>query len=501
MKRGSITVFAALSMMLTASLLFTLLESARIYGLQSYADMKTEAGVVSACAEYQPLLWQDYGLLLLDGAGRMEMFSVENTEEAIRRNLEKNLLWNKGFLNRFRLDLFRLKEEGTEMTDYQLLTDGKGEVFLNLISERMKETLPIELAEAIYERIKEGKKIEDGAVDTSALISNANKQIRNKCRDEAKTKCNERLFYNSTDRPESDILVKNPLEFAAGIRESPVLELVVEDVSQISQKNTGLRDSLLRRKKEAGTMEANVRADWYRKILALGYLNNYYSCYTKKQENHFMEYEMEYVLCGKTAEKENLEGAVNRLLLIREAANILYLTTDKEKMDLAEAIATVIGLLAEGNEAVIKAVKAAIIGAWAFLESVLDVRSLLAGEKIPLIKNEKEWTTNVNNLAESFREHATAKKCESGLLYSEYLLQMIFFVGNEKLAYRMMEVMEAHLKNHEAYGNCRMDHMIVMFRCTISYCAEPVFYHLSVIGRKYRSRYYFKKEYEFSFFP
>ena len=499
MKRVIIKIFAALSMMLKASLLFTLLESARVYGLQSYADLKTETGVVSACAEYQPLLWQDYGLLLLDGACCMEKFSVEHTEDAVRQNLQKNLQRDNGFLNRFRLDLFRLKEEGVELTDYQLLTDGKGEVFLHLISERMKETLPIELAETIYNRIKEGKKIEDGAANTSELIFNAKKRLESKGQEGTKRK--EFPDHASTDRPGDDMIKKNPLEFAVNLKESPVLELVVENPSQISQKNTGLKDSLLKRKKEAGTMEINVKADWYRKILTLGYLNNYYSCYTKKQENHFMDYEMEYVLCGKPAEKDNLEGAINRLLLIREAANVLYLTTDKEKMDLAEAIATVIGLLAEGNEAVIKAVKAAIIGAWAFLESVLDVRSLLAGEKIPLIKNEKEWTTNVNDISESFREHATAKKCESGLFYSDYLLQMIFFIGNEKLACRMMEVMESHLKSHEVYSNSRMDHMLVQLKCRISYYATPVFYHLSIIGRKYKDRYYFRNEYKFSFVP
>ena len=68
MRRGSITPFCAMSLMLIASLLLTLLEGARVYGLECYADMKAETGMDSVCGEYQPFLWQQYGLLFLDGA-------------------------------------------------------------------------------------------------------------------------------------------------------------------------------------------------------------------------------------------------------------------------------------------------------------------------------------------------------------------------------------------------------------------------------------------------
>ena len=78
--KGSMTVFAALSMLLVASFLFALLEAARVQGLDACADMVSEVGVTSICAEYQQPIWEDYRLLFLDGAYGTEKFSEEKRD-------------------------------------------------------------------------------------------------------------------------------------------------------------------------------------------------------------------------------------------------------------------------------------------------------------------------------------------------------------------------------------------------------------------------------------
>ena len=67
MKKGSITVFSALCMSFVFSALFVLLEAARFYGLSQYADWKGRQGVECVAAEYQPYLWEEFHLLMLDG--------------------------------------------------------------------------------------------------------------------------------------------------------------------------------------------------------------------------------------------------------------------------------------------------------------------------------------------------------------------------------------------------------------------------------------------------
>ena len=51
-RKASITVFAALSLMLVAQLLFTLLEAARHYGLQKVLYMNTDTDLESVFADY-----------------------------------------------------------------------------------------------------------------------------------------------------------------------------------------------------------------------------------------------------------------------------------------------------------------------------------------------------------------------------------------------------------------------------------------------------------------
>lgn len=490
MKRGSITVFSAISMMLIVSLLFALLESARVYGLDYYAEVQTDAGVISACAEYQPLLWQKYRLLALDAAYGGEEFSMDNVTRHIREKIEKNLNHDITILNFLGIDLFQLNLKEATPISYQLMTDGNGEVFLNQISEVMKEMLPIEMAEELYKSYTKGEEIENGQEDVTVSVDNAQTMIQ-----EAKEQ-------KQAEGQAQDISIEeNPLEFVSDVKKSGLLNLVLEDTSGVSAEKIDLSDALENRSRQEGNIQLSVQADWYRKILVLKYLEEYYTNYTNGLEGHDLAYEMEFIIGGKESEEKNLEKAVNRLVLIREAANVTYILSDRDKMNLAETLANAIGVLFSGNQAAVMAIKIAIVGAWAFLESVLDLRTLLGGGRIALIKNEDEWTTDVENLAESFQSSAKAKECESGWYYREYLQQIIFFMRNEELAYRMMEVIEHYLRKEEESKYGCMDHMVVRMNYQLTYTAEPLFYSLSVLGAKMKENFLFQKKRDFSYIP
>ena len=230
-------------------------------------------------------------------------------------------------------------------------------------------------------------------------------------------------------------------------------------------------------------------------------MEEYFSNYIRKQDGHFLDYEMEYVICGEDAEWENLEGALDRIMLIREAANVAYLIQDEEKMALAKTLAELVGLMAGENPVVVQVVQAGIIGAWAYLESVLDVRALVAGEVIPLIKQESEWTTDVTNILAVLDESAKAKACVNGLRYTDYLKQLLFMTADEKMAYRMMEVMEISMQRKKNYINCRMDHMLVALKYKISFESKPVFLSLVSTGNSYSGKLRFLKEAERSYIP
>ena len=56
-----------------------------------------------------------------------------------------------------------------------------------------------------------------------------------------------------------------------------------------------------------------------------------------------------------------------------------------------------------GNPAIIKTVQIAVVGAWAYIESIQDIRALLMEGKIALVKSKEQWTTDLAHLLQSFQ--------------------------------------------------------------------------------------------------
>lgn len=152
-----------------------------------------------------------------------------------------------------------------------------------------------------------------------------------------------------------------------------------------------------------------------------------------------------------------------------------------------------------GNPAIIQVVQAGVIAAWAYMESVQDVRALLAGDKIALVKSTNQWTVDTENLLESFQKTSRAKNCSNGWNYSEYLKFLLYTKSQKVLAMRMMDVMEQNLRQMERYQNCRMDHMITALEVQTEYRAVPLFSRLVAIGKLKTKNYYFKKSTKFSY--
>ena len=88
---------------------------------------------------------------------------------------------------------------------------------------------------------------------------------------------------------------------------------------------------------------------------------------------------------GKDNDADNLRVTVDRLLLLREGLNMASLMAMPDKQSEAMALAVTLAG-ATVNPAIIEAVKYGILAAWAYVESVLDVRTLLDGGKISLVK-------------------------------------------------------------------------------------------------------------------
>ncbi len=491
-KQGSITVFAALTMMLVASFLFALLEAAYVQGLNTAAEEVSELCMDSVFAQYQPALWQKYGVLALDGAFGTDEFSIDFVEgaylEALRENLESEEDGGS---------FFTLSAGDISCTEYQLLTDAKGTVFLKAAAAAMKEKLPASVLQEKKQQHEQNKQVEemseakDGVESGLAAVEEAKKQ-QEQAKDDSEA--TEVIPSSQTPGPND-----NPLELVRQLKQTAVLGLVVPDLESVSKNTADFTRSVSKRALKKGTSDDTGSATFTEKILAVEYCGTILNDFVSPALDRQLAYELEYVLCGKDSDRANLEGAVERLLLMREAANFCSISLDAKKK--AEAMAVASGLAgASANPPVVRAVQVGIMAAWAFVESLLDVRALLAGDRISFLKNSAEWTTDTADLMQAVSSGARAKHCEHGFSYQDYLKQMLCTKGKKQLSYRMMDLMEKQIQN-DGYPNFAMDALITKMTCQSTYQADGRFAPLVFVGSPGEEGYCFYKTKQISYLP
>ena len=187
-----------------------------------------------------------------------------------------------------------------------------------------------------------------------------------------------------------------------------------------------------------------------------------------------MAYELEYILNGKTSDKENLKSTVNSLLLMREGLNLFSAWKDPVLSSQAEtAAATLVGWT--GVYPAIKLTQFTMIVGWSFAEAIVDVRTLLSGGNIPIIKNSESWTLEFSQIADFLDGDLflTAKE-NNGLSYDEYLRLLLYAQGRSDRRYHTMDVIQ--LRMREKNPDFSMADCLGAVQVKASMKAAPIFY-------------------------
>lgn len=513
--KGSVTVFASFGILFAAAFLFVLLEGARVQGLNANASSVSAVGIESAASEYQTVLWEKYHLLYLDGSYGSDTFSMDQVTGRLAGYISDDLAASEQNNH-----LLRLKFVQAQPLGYALATDENGTAFLMQAVHVMKERLPGQLADQLYREYLQGKPFADskntsGVEDAAQAIQNE-KEAQEKAAEEAAQSADtgapeqasvgtenaaaESAMRGAAGEASQESSMENPLEVVLEWKKNPLLGMVVHDVSQISPNQIDLAQSVSKRDRQQGTDTSKNKQTFgtTEKIILLEYLKEHFSDYTSPGQDAALSYELEYLIGGKASDRENLTQAVKRLLVLREAANMAYLLSDAEKMKEAQAAAQIAAGVF-GNPALIPVVQSGIVAAWAYVESVLDVRALLAGEKIALLKTADQWTADTKNLLDALQNNSRAKECENGLSYQAYLKQILFGIQQKKLAYRMMDLMETAVQKVPEYQNFRMDFLIGSMDYLLEYEAKPLFFRYAAVGTKKTSGFSFLKKQQFSY--
>lgn len=460
--KASVTVFFSLTTLMVISLIFSLVEVVHYTAVGNNTDVVSKIGVESAFAQYNRMLWDEYKILAFDaGFGRAQL-NTQKVEANVGEYILDNINPEKKGQN-----YLRAYPSQVSLSEYGLLTDNGGAAF-------------------ICEAAKAGKSgILNMGIDTIRSLAGSAESNTKMSADDLLREAKEGLKEAESELAENEVspeqasvvipkeeISENPVDTAMSWKSKAVLSQVIKDMNSISTST--VNGSLLPSKRPVNKGNYNEPADANAadKMFCGLYLRDRFSSYRNDRQHDGLKYEWEYVLNGKASDDKNLEATVSKIIGLREAENIAAIIADGTKMAEALGIASAICVLVPF---LIEPVKWGIIAAWAYLESVLDVRLLLSGGKVAVVKTPVQWTSNVLAFPSYVDPGVTAKNCEAGLSYEDYLLLITLLVSERDLGMRSLDILEIALRSNEDYRDCHIDNFIYGGVFDITYNANPIF--------------------------
>ncbi len=187
-----------------------------------------------------------------------------------------------------------------------------------------------------------------------------------------------------------------------------------------------------------------------------------------------LDYEIEYLLFGNASDRENLSDAVHRLLAVRSGLNLIHILSDSRKREQARALAAVI-TGAGSITPLILVTTFFVMSVWALGEALMDVKGLLAGKKVVLLKTSEDWTLDVENLLVLGRDGTLeAGGGERGLSYLSWLKILLFVEPAVRQEYRIMDVIQLNLG--QGKSGFRMRNGVYQVHMSGNVCGKYLFF-------------------------
>lgn len=416
--QGEITAYLSLIFILLITFVGGVMESASIQLAKNYRRTDTNRAMECVFAEYQKELLEKYDIFALDGSYETGQYSKENV-------IDRLDYYGEGMLEH-------------KVERIQFLTDNGCSAFLEQVSAYMEHKYGLDAMKDMLGMTsvwgQQEERAEDYAKEEGSWQEHMDRLLKE----------------NERELPEED----NPIAHVGQMKKSPILSLVMPKDQAVSEKQAEAGELLAARNRNHGygrfldvePEEGNSSA-----LLFGGYLMEHFSGFTDTEHTGVLDYELEYILIGKDSDKENLESVVRKLLLLRFAPNYAYIQTDGAMKAEAEAAAvTLCTLLAV--PAITEAAAQGILLAWAYGESIMDLRSLLKGSRVPLVKSKESWQLQLSKLLTLGTEEdcSEGRDDENGLCYAEYLRMLLFLTKKDEAALRALGIIEQNMR--KVYG-------------------------------------------------
>ena len=421
--RGEITAFLSLIFVLLVSFILALVESSVIQTSKNQKRMDVDRALYSVFGEYQKDLLEDYDIFAFDmsyGSGQFE---------------EKLLLDRIAYYGSLGME--------QEITDLQLLTDNGGQAFREQVLAHMESKDGIDLIQNLTGL---SEKWEEQAINGEAVSQ----------------EIDQLLGQNEEILPEE-------FDGITEAKKSGLLSLVLPKSFILSSKAVNPEELLSVRTKETGWGSFPQRSNTgglEGKLLFEQYILETFGSATEPHgKDRNLDYEIEYMISGKNSDEENLRSVVRQLFCFRLAMNYVYLLSDAKKQGEVEVMALALAAVALHPEAA-EGLKQILLLLWCFGESVMDLRALLSGKRIALMKTEETWQLS---LASVFRigsgeDEMEGMDVEGGMTYMQYLQILLFMKGEEELTMRTLDRIEQNVRFEKGQSYFHADQCVTKLK-------------------------------------
>lgn len=466
-KRGSITVYLCLMLLVMISVLGASFVSVRVAAGRMQCANASDQAMFSMFAQYDRDLFDRFDVFFIDGSCGGSGLHADKLRERYRKAADYILHPNQGMAAFLGNNLLRLQTEDCSICGYTLATDVNGSVFASQAVDFMKETLGIQGVSLLLMRTQDqaaktsgqeaaGASVKEAGADTDyAEVKAISDEAKEKDRLEKEREAEETGSPPSATEAEiaADNAEKkyvNPLPDIAELRRRTILSLVVSDMSSLSDRSVDSGELLSGREKESGVGVIDVPpgiGGFYERLLFDEYIMQHFGNYTDPEKAGPLLYSTEYILHGKKDDRANLEAQVIRLLAVREAVNLVALYTDPTLRSELSAVSAGIAAMLFIPEAsdVIQAILA--VG-WAFCESIVDVTALLRGMGNAICKDSSTWQVPVESIAAllSGGAQSLVRNVPGGITYEDYLRVDMLLKGGDDLIVRTMDMAEGVIR-------------------------------------------------------
>jgi len=440
--RGTITVFLSLILTLILSLILAVFESAVYHAALMKTEMIADMGIDSIFAEYNRKLLSEYDLYFIDTSYGGSTPSLEEMKEHLRNYMEYNCSPAKGapaggiFSGG---DFTGMSVKNVDILNVSYASDSTGRVFKRQAIEAVKDRYGISVLNAIAEKVTRDSAEYERLGYEDVDMDSKQAQLEAKLNG---------IDYKIPENPARDVFDEKP----------GMLDHII-DTSGVSEKLIDVPKYASHRKLNKGT---GIKAPSYDPDSPVNeaffdtYLFDKCSDYINNEGHEAASYEIEYILSGKNTDKENFREIAKKLLMVRYAADAVYIMNSEKRTEV-EAVTEVIGIILGLAPDATKPIADLILLAWAFGESVNDLVRLLAGERVPLTKNDEDWKMPLWGLIDikGFAKPTGSKG--TGFSYEDYLRIFLFVMNKNDKVMRAMDVIEMNLRKTEGNRNFRID--------------------------------------------